>query len=771
MIRKLTTAISQLHTTNNKKNILRTITTTTMKHHPYVHYLLNNNKNPTNTQEFNYSVNEYSCLSEYVSALVVHRSLLEQEETTATQQPLVDEQGLLLWQNLYDYNHFHEQHPDEEDTIERDVLTYQHAAQYVKQVSVNVHTQMNDNSCTELLAMNLELLTLLNLSHDRHLHLFQNEEDLLLQFTVFSTYVERLIASVYKNVRIYKYGDAEENVVVPATLSEILATTELLEVLDPKMIFFITAFMGRPTGLNLRNIAWHGFIEHDGHLRKSYVFLLVSLYLSLCKRVVDWCESNEHTFLWKTWFVQTDTYYSQLYKPWAGESFNIDQVDIQQFSKEAADIISRSYFVPPPRKFVGHQIIQLFEQAVLATDQEERNMYLHYTLALLFPHMEHMLRIVFVSVNDVPENMLKAESRQLFSTIDILLNPLLDGDWIDEAAPKEQNNIGRVLGEDVTDALLDLFIQYQGPRLRDKVAHNEVAVFNINLVLHFLVVYLYITRKLTNDVNVAISNPTLLQAFDYLGKSNAVFDVRTRFIAEWNNFVDDIYILPSEMVHSWTSVKESEEHYSTFSKAGYSLKKLKDDTIPANRSDCVTLINHQLSEKSKVVKKDMIDFTSNEILEFLENKVKLIDDSSSWKISTSYRDHFYATSQHISNVSICKKILEELLIPSRTLLREKIQNLVESIQNRTARTAHRKSFATIYHCIQLFNTTYLILALQLKQLYLEMQTSGNSDTVDKQVHTSLMKLLTVSERYYNSILDGSYGVLICRVVTFLCNSR
>jgi len=778
------------------------------------------------------TIDQYSCLSDYVSALVVvaatdHDTNKQEEEyendeddgnNRSDHQPTpfkcVLSQGSLLidWQKVPSIQYFEQraQHGnlrlnsnDEEDD-DSDVMIFRQAAFHLRQWSQSASHVLNHRrvSIHSLIDMHEPLLKELNVEKSSLQYLFDIGDhssltdngssgenirreitpaegtQLLMQFSVFSTFVERLIASAFKTVRVVVHGDNEDQVNIPATLTEILATDELKEVLDEKVIFVVSAFMGRPTGLNLRNITWHGFIESTGHMQLCYVQFLVILYLSLCSQVINWTKEHSKEFIWKKQLVQNNDCFTELYSKWLS-STDINQSEMRQAVQDAKGIVQQSFFVPLSRKKICEMIFDQYEKALECNDPLLRNRYLHNSLALLFPQMEHLLRIVFVALNPVKENMLRAESRELFSTLDILLHPLIDSDYVEEGYHDDlSNRIGHVLGWNLTDSLLDLFIHYQGPRLRDKVAHNEIEQFSSNLALHFLMVFVCIAKRLTHEENeTAIKSPIIRSAIDTMLTNKghvSCYDIRVQFISSWNQAVQTLSIFVETIVDR-PFVKELHEYTSTFSKNGYSLKK--GGIPPDNNRDITQLIESQFHLNSKLPASKCTDFTCLEIQQYLtsvEDELKGVETviGDDYRLPEHYRDHFYASAQHISNVTICKKILEEFLLPIRTALPDKLFALIEMINNRTARTNHRKIYTTLTQCIPLLETIFKILLLILRRQYSKMQEQqADDETSDRQIHGALMKLLTNTERLYNSVLEGSFGFEITRIVQFLVSNK
>ena len=438
------------------------------------------------------TVDEYSCLSEYVSALVVHDHGYGDGDGQSDDTIFNHESMLIDWQRIPDVQHFRERAEQEMSSLNEqgisgdrddsnsmeneddrhcasslshvhhdvDFVMFRHAAFHLRIWSDQLSELFNRKrlSICSLIDMHDSILSKLGVEMDSVRYLFDNvteahdiddhdEEDCFLQFSVFSTFVERLIASAYKTVRISVFGDDEEQVSIPVTLTEILATEELKQIFDEKTIFIVSAFMGRPTGLNLRNIIWHGFIESRGHLKHGYIQFLVVLYLSLCSRVIDWTTAHNTDFVWKKQLIQEDNCYCELYSKWMGLQTESLDDEMSLMIDDCKNIVEASFFVPVTRKAICGKIFDQLEKSIQCSDCALSNRYLHNCLALLFPQIEHLLRIVYVSVNPVKENMLRAESQELFSTLDILLHPTIESDYIENNYNGEDNSnrIGGVL--------------------------------------------------------------------------------------------------------------------------------------------------------------------------------------------------------------------------------------------------------------------------------------------------------------------------------------
>ena len=123
----------------------------------------------------------------------------------------------------------------------------------------------------------------------------------------------------------------------------------------------------------------------------------------------------------------------------------------------------------------------------------------------------------------------------------------------------------------------------------------------------------------------------------------------------------------------------------------------------------------------------------------------------------------------MSNISILYKIMNDYLIPIQREVQFKVSQLIQSIHNRSARTSHRKNWTTIIQCVDLLNMCYTMIIAQLYSIYtVQMDDSGGGDRQDdKMTHSSLMKWLSLCEKFKRHVNEGSVGLFICKYVSFL----
>ncbi|GFN82825.1 endoplasmic reticulum membrane-associated RNA degradation protein-like, partial [Plakobranchus ocellatus] len=69
---------------------------------------------------------------------------------------------------------------------------------------------------------------------------------------------------------------------VPAMIKDLLITPELCEILGFLPLQVLQIVIGPPISMNIRNIAWHGFLS-EGELPRRYIYFLLLLTVSLGK--------------------------------------------------------------------------------------------------------------------------------------------------------------------------------------------------------------------------------------------------------------------------------------------------------------------------------------------------------------------------------------------------------------------------------------------------------------------------------------------------------
>nr|CAD7432870.1 unnamed protein product [Timema monikensis] len=96
------------------------------------------------------------------------------------------------------------------------------------------------------------------------------------------------------------------------------------------------------------------------------------------------------------------------------------------------------------------------------------------SLALVLPHLEQLLRVIFCTVNNCQVRLLTAETTAFYTTLDEILAPTIVG-----AGGTVVNNMRSLLGDSIIELLEDMLTHQAGPRVRDKLSHGECDLLNI----------------------------------------------------------------------------------------------------------------------------------------------------------------------------------------------------------------------------------------------------------------------------------------------------
>jgi hypothetical protein len=708
-----------------------------MQRHAFVQHFISNRENEgRGTEEHGVDL-AVTCLSESVSQLLTK---FEYEGVVIPRHDLVQpDTGLLIWKTL-------------EDNVPQG---NRESSRFLQNVCRTI--EIGEDIST-LVGTHENLLKNLNQPYDLIKHLLCHEQsDDHLVFGCLSTITERLIASIFLTM----VNRNASNKVLPNTLSEMLESEELRQCLGEKCIYIISILIGPPAMLNLRNVLWHGFCgRHE--LEHCYVTFLVRLYLSICERVLANLQQEE-TFILKSQIslklhddIEENSRVRGLRKlveKWPDVPHDPD------FLSSCKRVINNSYFNVPHRQSLIISAFEHYDIAARDPTAPQAQYHLLYSLCILFPQFEHALRRLFVAVNaDVPDRLLCAESEELFSTLDIILANVIA---VSDQRKFVPNQLGSELGDPLCDALFDAFMQYTGPRLRDKVAHCEVSELEPRLVLHYLYLYLALCHRYSRTVeqNDFITT-SVIQHFSLEQYPIGLFDCRTLFISNWNRFVTQV--LP-RFVDKYVEVKwdimEVTENECRFDviKGTFTYGK-KKETEPTNVQEVINTIKN-----SKGKAKTGVSLTVQEMEQILTQA--LGHDLAT--LPLMYKNHYYICEQQASNVNMCGRMIRHHLHEVMTVIEEKIDTLSTMIEERKARTAQRKAYGASVNLMNLIVLAIRVLASMVLRVYVEMDENGKDETFYKQKLAVLLKIMTQVERFHEAAKTGAVGNFLATFVKYV----
>ncbi|XP_059032436.1 endoplasmic reticulum membrane-associated RNA degradation protein isoform X3 [Mustela lutreola] len=191
----------------------------------------------------------------------------------------------------------------------------------------------------------------------------------------------------------------------PFLLRDLLASEELAEVFGRPVMDVLKVFVGSPSGLNLRNVLWHGFASpHE--IPPKYCSMMVLLTAGLGQ-------------LLKTYLEQTKLVLA--HRPSVALA-NLEEAAV--FPDVTPAVLGLLEDVMRNSAFIRKVMMPYWEAALLGF----RSHRFADCAMLLLTQLEAGLRSVFATVNQCPRRLLTAESTALYTTFDeILAKDLNDG--------------------------------------------------------------------------------------------------------------------------------------------------------------------------------------------------------------------------------------------------------------------------------------------------------------------------------------------------------
>ncbi|KAK8385359.1 hypothetical protein O3P69_012294 [Scylla paramamosain] len=228
---------------------------------------------------------------------------------------------------------------------------------------------------------------------------------------------------------------------VPFLLRDLLDTPELLGVMGATWVKVAKVLVGSVLGLNMRNLAWHGFLNPEETQAGPVCALL--LLLAECGRVLEEQGGNEAVPRKPSMCLSLKE----------GVGVEVEEGEVWPSRAVVEEVVETSGLVPLVMKPVWRRALDHLLEGR------------HWVgLALLLPQLECSLRCLFAWANEVPSRVLTAQHTALYTTLDHAL-----------AAHVTGGGAGGAEGREITEALFDLLNFSQGPRVRDRVLRKWIS--------------------------------------------------------------------------------------------------------------------------------------------------------------------------------------------------------------------------------------------------------------------------------------------------------
>lgn len=240
----------------------------------------------------------------------------------------------------------------------------------------------------------------------------------------------------------------------PNMLKDMLSSGEIRTALGDPLVAYIKVFVGPVTSLNLRNLAWHGFLR-PSDLHAAYTSVLFFLFVDIGRAL----QRSGRPLDLRPAVPGFNSSAVIALSPF----FDVTSDSLLTFSRRLA---ANSNAVPP-------SLLPFFHFAFAALQGSPQPLSLLDALCVLLPLLEHVARHVFVRSNDLSASLLLASDGAFFCTFDDILAP-----FCSSGTP---NRLPDVIGAGATSFLCDLLAYPAGPRLRDRLSHGEVALEMVSM--------------------------------------------------------------------------------------------------------------------------------------------------------------------------------------------------------------------------------------------------------------------------------------------------
>ena len=218
--------------------------------------------------------------------------------------------------------------------------------------------------------------------------------------------------------------------------------------------------------LNLRNLSWHGFLGCGDIEARNYA----SVLLVVCSSIGSHLE-NRHAI----------TARNVVPRRWAALS-RLTPVFMEFCNQEFPEAVCNTRGIPPNRKPIWLRAFQ-------------HHLHGNYgrCCVLILPEIEHTLRMMYCAANNCPSRLLTAESVVHYTTLDTILDA--------------NTHLPSFLGNSLFNALRDVFVEDEGPRIRDRFSHGECILDNVSPQISQLLLSLSIGLLHLSEANGRESLP------------------------------------------------------------------------------------------------------------------------------------------------------------------------------------------------------------------------------------------------------------------------
>ncbi|ORY50784.1 hypothetical protein BCR33DRAFT_762404 [Rhizoclosmatium globosum] len=492
------------------------------------------------------------------------------------------------------------------------------------------------------------------------------------QCAIIVTFLERELYTLYQSLTSSK----KKNLI----LRDLISSPEFSHHLHPTLLKVLkTLFL--PSGINIRNLVWHGFITSE-EIPDTYLNLLTILI--------------QDTFHKPDIFVPTGTgvhlnaFNSHPNLPLETKTIlpNLTFLCVSESFSNTIHLLQTTKFIPDTHK---NQAIAAFHHL------QDGNSLLFLFSAL--PTLEHSLRTLFAKVNNIPDISI-AHQDKYFSTLDGFGQRNLHQVLLDRVvlATGEPNRLLEVLGDGVVSVLLDLFMMERGFGVRGKLCHGETFMDTILEekkggevdVMTALVCWVFImlchkfngrdeepSDVILKGVKVIEEYQLSFHPISFLRKS--LLDASTS-LKDLEALQQDIQTEVNPLISDDTQLKVTIQAKATSTTVEYidkSARILPSDNDLTSIPNLISTLNHLVSQHHSTLVKHVIDTLSPPTSLFVN--------------LSSVAPYLQFQSHDTLPYGTCLLSIMETILKAMKYMQETLDLLLQKVADRTARSNHRRS--------------------------------------------------------------------------------
>ena len=227
---------------------------------------------------------------------------------------------------------------------------------------------------------------------------------------------------------------------VPPLLAQVCESASLVQLFGPTVCCVLSLLLGYPTGLNVRNLSWHGFLSVTDEHPRDILGALLAVVASLGPRL----ESAR-----KTTSAPPSTPQQCACEPSRLK-------DPSPFFNYCSQELSHATFCTSRLVCASRGSLACLSRALSLYSKRD----CYSALVLIWPEIERLCRIRFVSTNDEPCERLAPAKGTLFTTFDEMF------------ASRQDNLFLHSLSRGTRELFFDLHSAPNGPRIRDTLSHG-----------------------------------------------------------------------------------------------------------------------------------------------------------------------------------------------------------------------------------------------------------------------------------------------------------